>query len=86
MIECVARPATEEGKYFHHCIRITENEFRMLPGDAIPAAIFDNVQTAVFTDNRMMTASGAPATVVLHHIGQAEVQPDTDLETVPEEM
>lgn len=86
VIECVARPATEEGKYFHHCIRITENEFRMLPGDAIPAAIFDNVQTAVFTDNRMMTASGAPATVVLHHIGQAEVQPDTDLETVPEEM
>ncbi len=77
-VQCAPRKTTEEGKYYHGTIRVQGCTFTLF-GEEI--ARMDNVAHFVFTGNRITPAEGKEALLLLHHVGEAEVQPDQPITT-----
>lgn len=73
VIECQPRRAVLPDRYFHHYIRVEDNEFRMYQECA---ALMDNVETFVFTGNRILSAPGKRTEVIVRNNRNCTLQPD----------
>lgn len=73
VIHFVPRREEEEGKYFHGSICIEDNEF-ILGTNYV--AMFDNIDTVVFQNNKFKTEAGNDPEITIHHVGSAAIQED----------
>ena len=73
VIHFISRREEEEGKYFHGSICIEDNEF-ILGTNCV--AIFDNIETLVFQNNKFKAETGKEPEITIHHVGSAGVQED----------
>ncbi len=77
VVDCVPRKAEEEGKYFNREIKIVDNKFHMIT-DYV--ARLDNIEHAVFSGNTITTEPGATPKLIVHHVGNAEIDGDLPVE------
>ncbi len=80
IINAVPRQNVLEGQYFHKEIRVIENEFRA-GGDTV--VHFDNIEHAVFKDNRIICKKdGDKPVITYHHIGKPEIETDISVQEI----
>jgi len=77
IIDCTPRPAEDEGKYFHKQISVTSNRFSMINE---PVALFNNVENAIFKNNKIESREGLKPYVTVQHVAHEEL--DTTLPIV----
>jgi len=69
------REAVEEGRYFHKNITVTGNRFTMVPEFTELAAVFDNFENVVFSDNIIE----GNANICIRHVGSYDIQQDVNV-------
>ena len=69
------REAVEAGRYFHKNLTVTGNRFTMVPEFTELAAVFDNFEKVVFSDNIIE----GNANISIRHVGNYDIQPGVNV-------